>query len=318
MEAHAVLFAEGFADGVDAHDAHHAGEEGVDALVGRARGVRGLAAVGDELAAEAVRGVSDRKVAFGVGRRIDVHLQRHVDVVKTALGDDLGLAAQKLDLLFFAQLVAVFDFHILFGGDRKEHEVAPEVLHGVDVLHRHRDGEEVGDLHVVAATVGGAGDGVAHGMFAADDGVEFAQERHGAAVAGAREAGLDARDAEARFIGDAEAVEGFLHLRARLHFLVAEFGFFGDRHADRADVVETLFNGGAQGGLQFFLGHDELLLMVNESVERNQKIPSRCSMISARKVAQRKLPAATASATGTMRQESWRKASRSLPRHKPP
>ena len=155
-------------------------------------------------------------------------------------------------------------------------------------------------------------------MFAADDGVEFAQKRHRAAVAGAREAGLHARDAEARFIGDAEAVEGFLHLRARLHLLVAEFGLFGDRQADRADVFETLFNGGAQRSLQFFLGHDEMLLMVSVSDERNQKIPSRCSMISARKVAQRKLPAATARATGTMRHESWRKASRSLPRQRPP
>ena len=184
--------------------------------------------------------------------RVDVHLQRHVDVVETAFRDDLGLAAQEFDLLFFAQLVAVFDFHVLFGRNRKEDEVAAQVLHGVDVLHGHRDGDEVGDLHVVAAAVGGAGDGVAHRMFAADDSVEFAQKR-------AREAGLHARDAEARFIGDAEAVEGFLHLRASLHLLVAEFGLFGDRQADRADVFETLFNGGAQGGLQFFLGHDENL-----------------------------------------------------------
>ena len=193
-------------------------------LSGAPRGVRGLAAVSDELADEAVRGVADLEVPFGVRGRVDVHLQRHVDVVETAFRDDLGLAAQEFDLLFFAQLVAVFDFHVLFGRNRKEDEVAAQVLHGVDVLHGHRDGDEVGDLHVVAAAVGGAGDGVAHRMFAADDSVEFAQKRHRAAVAGAREAGLHARDAEARFIGDAEAVEGFLHLRARLHLLVAEFG----------------------------------------------------------------------------------------------
>ena len=247
-----------------------------------------------------------------------MHLQRHVDVVKPAFGNDLCLAAQEFDLLFFAQLVTVFDLHVLFGRDREEHEVASEVLHGVDVLHRHRDGDEVGDLHVVPAAVGRPGDGVAHRMFAADDGVEFAQKRYRSAVAGAREAGFDARDAEARFVGDAETVEGFPHLRARLYFLVAEFGLFGDRHADRTDVIETLFNGGAKRSLQFFLGHGENLFEVKVSNERNQKIPSRCSMISARKVAQRKLPAATASATGTMRQESWRKASRSLPRHKPP
>ena len=228
VEAHAVGFAEGFANGVHAHNAHHRGVESVDALVGRSRRVGGLAAVFDELPDKAVRRAAANEPPVGVVGRVDVHLHRHVDVVERSFVNQLLFAAEVADLPGVAQPVAVVDFDILFGGHRKDDDVAVQVLHRARVFERHRDRKHVRDLHVVPAAVRGPRHGVGIRVIAADDRVEFAEHRDGTARGTALHARFDARDGPAVRVLETELVESCLHLGRRFHFLVAEFGFGED------------------------------------------------------------------------------------------
>ena len=245
-----VLVAEGFADGVDAHDAHHGGVEGVDAFFRCKGGVSGTAVVFDELADEAVaRGAEIEFVARG-----HVHLHGHVDVLEGAFGDELLLAAEVLETTLVALGVAPVDLDVLFGGDREEDDVAVEFGH--DVAQAAGHGDHVGDLDVVAAAVGGARDGVGVPVVAADDGVELGEHRDGALRVPALHAGLDARDAVAGREFDAEPLERLLHLAGGLHLLEAEFGLGEDGFGNRLDVGAVRGDGFADFLLDGGFVHD--------------------------------------------------------------
>ena len=114
MEADVIFFAEGFAQGVDAHEAQHGRVQGVDAVVRSRRGVRRLAMVFDELADKAVAGTSELYFTLRVVRRRDVHLHRRVDIVEAALVNNFFLAAEEMNFSLIPQGIPVFDFNAFF------------------------------------------------------------------------------------------------------------------------------------------------------------------------------------------------------------
>ena len=136
--------------------------------------VSGFASVFNEFADKAVAACADMKFTIGVVRRIHVHLHGHVNVIETALSNDFSLAAQVSQLTLFTQAVAVINFHVFFSGNGKKDHIAIQMLHDVGVFKRHGHGQEIADLHVVAAAVGCARHRIAIRMVSANDGVEFA------------------------------------------------------------------------------------------------------------------------------------------------
>ena len=96
MHADGVLVPERLAEGVDGHEPDLGGVERVDAQVGRAAGMRGLADIARELAHAPV--VRQRHAGLAVLRaRGEVNHHREVHVVEVAEAEQLGLAAQELE-----------------------------------------------------------------------------------------------------------------------------------------------------------------------------------------------------------------------------
>ena len=333
MKAHEVVFAETFADGIDAHHAHHGGVERIDTLVGRARSVSRTSAIGHKLSDKAIAATAQIIEAMRIVCDVGVHLHGDINAVESAFGNQLLLAAEITQVTLFTQAVAEVNFDILFSRNSKEHQVAVEFVHDAGVLKGHADGEHIGKLHVVTAAVRRPGFGIGMRMVAADDGVKFAQKRHRLLALLALHAGANTRDAPAGFARQAELFKLCLDFVGCLRFLKAQFGFGKNAFGYSLDVGTTRTNGFAHAALEIFLTHDVSKRKSSTKkaspsdgaqaagarlrITRRQNTPSRPNMISARTVAQMKLPAATANATGMIRQESALKASMSLPTERP-
>ena len=262
-----------------------------------------------------------------------MHLHGDINAVESAFGNQLLLAAEITQVTLFTQAVAEVNFDILFSRNSKEHQVAVEFVHDAGVLKGHADGEHIGKLHVVTAAVRRPGFGIGMRMVAADDGVKFAQKRHRLLALLALHSGANARDAPAGFARQAELFKLCLDFVGCLRFLKAQFGFGKNAFGYSLDVGTTRTNGFAHAALEIFLTHDVSKRKSSTKkaspsdgaqaagarlrITRRQNTPSRPNMISARTVAQMKLPAATANATGMIRQESALKASMSLPTERP-
>ena len=58
-----------------------------------------------------------------------MHHHRHVNIVKMSFIDKFALAAEKMDLPFFHQTLAVINFHIFFRRYGKKHGAPRQILH---------------------------------------------------------------------------------------------------------------------------------------------------------------------------------------------
>ena len=170
-------------------------------------------------------------------------------------------------------------------------------------------------------------------MVAADDGVKFAQKRHRLLALLALHASTNARDTPTGFACQTEFFKLCLDFVGFLRFLKAQFGFGKNAFGNSLDVGTACTNSFAHASLEIFLTHDVSVRKGSTKkasssdstqaagarlrITRRQNTPSRPNMISANTVAQMKLPAATANATGMIRQESALKASISLPTERP-
>ena len=92
MEAHAVVFAEGLAQRIDAHHPHHCRIECIDAAIRSTSRMSGTAVIFDQFADKAVRTCPNGEFPLGIGGRVDVHHHSHIDVVKGAFSNELLFA----------------------------------------------------------------------------------------------------------------------------------------------------------------------------------------------------------------------------------
>ena len=144
MEAHEVIFAKTFADGIDSHHAHHGGVERIDTLVGSARCVSSTSAIRHELADETVAAAAQVVEPLRIFRDVGVHLHGDINAVESAFGNQLLLAAEITQVALFSQAVAEVNFDILFSRNSKEHQIAVKFVHDAGVLKGHADGKHVG------------------------------------------------------------------------------------------------------------------------------------------------------------------------------
>src|SRR5439155_7160750 len=102
VDANVVLVLEGFANGVDAGQCDSRRGKCVHPLIGRAAGVARPAEKADKLGHHAVVGAADGHIAvFGSRRGVDHH--GDIDVVDSALAEDLGLDDEEIDLSLLAE-----------------------------------------------------------------------------------------------------------------------------------------------------------------------------------------------------------------------
>ena len=228
MDAYGVLVLEGLALGVYGHEAEHRGVEGVDALVGRAAGVRLLPYVVDHLAHEAVVAAADAQLLLYLAVRVAADAD--VDVLHVAEADELLLATEELELLLLPEVVPVVDLEVLLGGDGEEGDVAVEFAH--DVVEAEASAEHRRHLGVVTAAVGCAGDGVALGVVGDADRVELTDDADDGPLPLLLEVRLRARDPYLGLVGPAHLLVLLLRELGGLPLLEAELGLLPDRLAD--------------------------------------------------------------------------------------
>ena len=160
METDVVFFLERFPQGVDAHDAQHAGIESIDAEMGLAGRMGCLAVVFDEFGDEAAHTAVEDDIAFRVIRRVGMHFHGCVYIVESALEDDFLFAAEEMDFTFIHEFLTVFDFDTFFARDGKEDDIAAEIVHSAGIFQCHCDAEHIGNLDEMTAAVGSACYGV--------------------------------------------------------------------------------------------------------------------------------------------------------------
>ena len=186
VDADRVVVVEGFALAVDGVERELRRGQGVDAELRRAAGVAGAAEKADLLDQRAVRRFGDEGALGHLVVRADVDHHRHVDVVEMALGDELGLAEQELDLALCRAPRRSSTSMNSSAGTAKNTSSPREVLGRARRRQTHRDAEHAGDLGVVAAAMGGAGMRVGERVVGGAQAVEFAEEREARARASCR------------------------------------------------------------------------------------------------------------------------------------
>ena len=177
VDAHMVGVAERLAQRVNGVDAGDRGVKRVDPLIGRGGGVSLLALVAHHEHAEAVAVVGDgKRRPRGELARVDHH--RHIDVVELAQTDELRLAAQIGDRALVAHLLAAVDLDELFRGNGHQRHGTVELLHDAASDQRRRRGQHDRRLKIVPAAVRSAVERIGLRVVAANDAVEFADQRH--------------------------------------------------------------------------------------------------------------------------------------------
>ena len=143
MDANALVVAEGLTLGVDGHEGDVGGVEGVHAEVRRAARVGRDAVEANALGDHAVVVGADadlgaRRVepvpVLGVGHHGDVH------VIHDAELDELGLAAEELQLALASEIIAVLDLdEFLCRNDQQSH-TPRQAIQYASGLEAHGDG----------------------------------------------------------------------------------------------------------------------------------------------------------------------------------
>ena len=84
-------------------------------------------------------------------------------------------------MTFFTKAVAVIDFNVFFGRHCEKDHITVKFFHDAGIFKGHGYCDKIGNLHIVAAAVGGARHGIAVWMIAANNGIKFTQKSHCAA-----------------------------------------------------------------------------------------------------------------------------------------
>ena len=152
------------------------------------------------------------------------------------------------------QPLAVLDLDVLFGGDGEEDGVPGQVRGGPGVHQAGGGAQEHRDLGVVAAGVGGPGQGVGGGVPGDGQGVELPQDGHGGALAPALQAGLDPGEGQALAVGQAEALEEAGDDGGGARLLEAQLGVVVDVVRDADELLPPAVDGGADLTLEGLQG----------------------------------------------------------------
>ena len=190
---------------------------------------------------------------------------------------ELGLAAQELELARPGLGDAPFDVAVLFGRNGEERDAAGQLVERLGVEEPDGRAQHAGDLRVVAAGVRGAGVGIAFGMAGNHERVELAEHREGRSVTGpATDVGAHAGQRETRPRGQPELLEGFLDEPGGLDFLEPQLRVAADLLTEADDLVRALVDRLVDPLLQLVPGHVVLSLVASLGKPPDILLPPAC------------------------------------------
>ena len=255
MDPDRVLVAKRLADGVDRHQADLGRVEGVDPHVRGAARVRRPADVAHRLHdAAVVRGGYTRLAFLGPRRRVDHH--REVHVVEVSEPQELGLAAQELQLPCPRLRNAPLDIAVLLGRHGQEGDPSRKMVESLRIQQAHRRSQEARDLSVVATGVRRPGRRVALRMAGHDQRIQLTENGEGRPVSGMTpDVGSHAGQGEAGPRGQPELLEGLIDEASRLDLLEPQLGVAADLLAEPDDLVCALVDRLVDPLLQLVPGH---------------------------------------------------------------
>ena len=191
-----------------------------------------------------------------LGARGAVDHHREVDVVEVPEAQQLGLAAEELQLPRPCLAHAPLDVAVLFRGDGEEHEAARQVRGGLGVEQAHRGAHQPGELRVVTARVRRPRHGIRFGMACHHERIELSEHRERRAVAGlAANVCPHAGDREPALGREPDLRERLLDELCGLELLEPKLRLAPDLLAEADDGVSATVDGGVDLLLQIVFRH---------------------------------------------------------------
>ena len=199
---------------------------------------------------------------------------RHVDVVEMALGDELGLAEQELDLALACALQALLDIDELLGRHGEKDQLAGEMLGRACIAESPIATPSMPATWALwpqlwAAPVCGSASGWSEVRRLSSSPIKArrgpgALPREAALDAGQRQAGLRLEPERAHRVGDQ---------RGGLRFVEAGLGVMQDRLAELDDLVAVAVDRLAHRLLQLFLADHPCLSSMARRTRRCPNVP---------------------------------------------